>query len=65
MCLPEPNTAVVPEQIPVVDSSDSQTTIHTWAHLALATHMKAGSANDPQVDLMSLKLSSHVSLTTL
>ena len=29
----------------------SITTIHTWDHLALATHMKAGLNYDPQVAL--------------
>ena len=38
---------------------DSLTTIHTWAYLALVTHMKFGLTNDPQVALMTLKLSAH------
>ena len=28
---------------------------HTWAHLILAAHMKAGWVNDPQVALMTLR----------
>ena len=35
-------------------SPDSLTTIHTWAYLALATHMKAGYVTYPQVALMTL-----------
>lgn len=31
-------------------------TIHTWAHLVLATHMKAGWIDDPQVVLTTLKV---------
>ena len=42
----------------------SLTTIHTWAHLTLETHMKASWVN-PQVALKSETQSSHVSLTTL
>ena len=38
---------------------DSLTTIHTLAYLALVTHMKTGWINNPQVDLMTLKLSAH------
>ena len=33
--------------------------IHTWAHLALATHMKAGWVSHPQVALMTLKIKAH------
>ena len=36
-----------------VPSTRSWTTIHTWAHLALATHMKA-KVNDPEVALTTL-----------
>ena len=32
---------------------DSLTTIHTWAHLDLATHMKTSWVNEPQVALMT------------
>ena len=39
-------------------SPDSLTTIHTWAHLALATHMRADLKNDPQVALTIVKLKS-------
>ena len=41
-------------------STDSSTTIHTWAHLALATHMKTGWTNDPHVALKTLKLRAHM-----
>ena len=34
-----------------VTSLGSLTAIHTWAHLALATHMKANWVNNPQVAL--------------
>ena len=44
----------------VVPSPDSLTTIHTLAHLALATHMKASTVNDPQVALTTLKLRAHM-----
>ena len=37
-----------------VPSPDGLTTIYTWAHLALAAHMKAGWVNDPQVAFMTL-----------
>ena len=36
------------------------TTIHIRAHLVLATHMKVGWVNDPQVTLMTVKLRSHM-----
>ena len=42
-----------------VTSPDSLTTIHTCAHLVLATHMKAGWVNNPQVALTPLKLRAH------
>ena len=46
--------------------SDSLTTIHTWAHLALATHMKADLVNDPPSGHNNSETqSSHMSLTTL
>ena len=35
-------------------SPDSLTTIPTWAHLALETHMKANWVNDPQAALTTL-----------
>ena len=35
-------------------SPNSLTTIHTWAHLALATHMKASWVNNPHVSLTTL-----------
>ena len=38
-----------------VPSPDNLMSIHTWAHLALTTHMKAGWVNNPQVALTSLK----------
>ena len=38
---------------------DTLTTIHTWAHLALETHIKTGLTNDSETQ------SSHVSLRTL
>ena len=38
---------------------NSLTTIHTWAHLAIATNMRAGWVNDRQVGLMTLKLRAH------
>ena len=41
-------------------SPESLTTIHTWAHLALATHMKDGLINDTQVALTTLKLRAHM-----
>ena len=37
-----------------------QTVIHTCAHLALATHLKASWVNDPQVALKTLKLRAHM-----
>ena len=40
-------------------SPDILTTIHSWDHLALASHMKAGWVKDPQVALMTLKLRDH------
>ena len=40
-------------------SPDGLTTIHTWAHLTLATHMKAGLTNDPSVALTTVKLRIH------
>ena len=43
----------------LVPSPDSLTTIHTWAHLVLATHMKAGWVKDPKVALRTLKLRAH------
>ena len=42
-----------------VPSAYILTTIHTWAHLALANHMKAGWTNNPQVALTTLKLRAH------
>ena len=41
-------------------SPDSFTTIHTWAHLALATHVKASWVNNPQVAMTTLKLRAHM-----
>ena len=38
-----------------VHSHDSLTTIHTWTHLALATHMKSSQVNDLQVAPTTLK----------
>ena len=38
---------------------DSLTTIHSWAHLAPASHMKARWVSDPQVEPMILKLRAH------
>ena len=46
----------------VVSSPDSLLTIHTWDHLAQATHMKAGWVKDPQVALMILTLRAHMSI---
>ena len=37
-----------------VPSTDILTTIHTWAQLALATHMKADRIDNPQVALTTL-----------
>lgn len=34
--------------------SDSLTSTHTWAHLALANHKNAGWFNDPKVSLTTL-----------
>ena len=48
-----------------VPCPDNLTTIYTLAHLALATHMKAGWVSDPQVALTTLKLRANVSVTTL
>ena len=44
-----------------VPCPDGLTTIHTWADLALETHMKAGLINYLQVALMTLKLRAHTS----
>ena len=41
-----------------IPSVESLTTIHTWAHLALTTHMKAGWVSNPQVAPMTL-ISTH------
>ena len=38
----------LPTMLYCVLSPDTLTTIHTWAHLALATHMKNGKDNDLQ-----------------
>ena len=46
-------------------SPDSLTTIHTWAHLVLATDVEASLVNVPQVAPATETQSSHVSLTTL
>ena len=40
-----------PTMLYSVTSLGSLTAIHTWAHLALATHMKANWVNNPQVAL--------------
>ena len=40
-------------------SPDSLTTIHTWAHPAIATDMKAGLTNNSQLALTTLKLRAH------
>ena len=42
-------------------SPDSLTTIYTWAHPALATHMKATWVNDPEEALRTLKLRANMS----
>ena len=46
-------------------SQDSLTTFHTWAHLALVTHMNAGLTNDPQTALTTLKLGAHTCTSRL
>ena len=48
-----------------IPSPDSLTTIHTWAHLVLATDVEASLVNVPQVAPATETQSSHVSLTTL
>ena len=42
-----------------VPSTNSLTNIHTWAHLATETYMKAGWVNDPRVAPTTLKLGAH------
>ena len=62
-CKPE-----LPRQSTVLLTDENPTfyavliTIHTWAHLGLATHMKASCVNDQQVALTTLKLRAHTCL---
>ena len=44
---------------------NSLTTLHTWAHLALAVHMNAGLTNDTQVTPTTLEGHSHAELKSL